>query len=248
MNKDLWLPNGYKLPDESKIRALLHSGGEWQVFDTTGPDNILLASPDLTQKWNDCGFLDKSLFENISFGNESFKSLSSHKKYTLTAVEDGKSLESKTDALAFALALKESRKLSETASFHDAIYVEQYSRLLPTWTLTPHVDDEVVLGTRITGGVVISTESFRRLTNLTGWMSTDDLTEIINAAGFSVPADASLLVKHKPASQPKTRSKTTSAKETIKPDQQRESEKPARAKTFRLPGRPQLEEFFRGCP
>lgn len=44
---------------------------------------------------------------------------------------------------------------------------------------TPHVDDEVVLGTWITGGVVISTESFRRLTSLTGWMPVGDLAEIV---------------------------------------------------------------------
>jgi cell division protease FtsH len=90
--------------------------------------------------------------------------------------------------------------------------VEQYSRLLPAWTLTPHVDDEVVLGTWITGGVVISTESFRRLTNLTGWMPAGDLAEIIKAAGFSVPADVGLLSRRKPASQAKTDAKTAIAK------------------------------------
>jgi hypothetical protein len=184
MAKDLWLPKGYELPDGSRVRSLLYSGDEWQIFDTNGSNNILLARPELTQKWNELGFLDESLFEDVAHGGESFRSMSSHKKYALTPVENGKSPESKVDAMAFAFALKESRKLSEDASFHDAVYVEQYSRLLPGWTLTPHVDDEVVLGTWITGGVVISTESFRRLTNLTGWMPAGDLAEIINAAGF----------------------------------------------------------------
>lgn len=244
MTNDLWLPQGFELPDRSKIRSLLYSGEEWQIFDTNGSNNILLARPELARKWDEFGFLDKSLFGEVAFGNESFRSLSSHKKYTLAAVENGKSPDNKVDATAFAFALRESRKLSEDASFHDAVYVEQYSRLLPAWTLTPHVDDEVVLGTWITGGVVISTESFRRLTNLTGWMPVGDLAEIVKAAGFSVPADVGLLTKRKPASQAKSDAKATIAKEAAEPEQTQVPEEPAAAKVFKLPGRPQLEEFF----
>lgn len=240
MANDLWLPKGYELPDGSKIRSLLYSGDEWQIFDTNGSNNILVTRPELMRKWNNCGYLDESLFTEVSSGTESFRSLSSHKKYSLTPVENGKSPESKVDALAFAFALKASRRLSQDASFHDAVYVEQYSRLLPAWTLTPHVDDEVVLGTWITGGVVISTESFRRLTNLTGWMPAGDLAEIVKAAGFSVPADAGLLAKRKPASQ----AKTAIPKKAVKPEQLRSQEEPTEAKVFKLPGRPQLEEFF----
>ncbi|MFN9434991.1 MAG: ATP-binding protein [Planctomycetota bacterium] len=244
MAKDLWLPKGFELPDGSKIRSLLYSGDEWQIFDTSGSNTILLTRPELARKWDEFGFLNESLFGDVAFGNESFRSLSSHKKYILAAVEHGKSPESKVDALAFAFAIRESRKLSEDASFHDAVYVEQYSRLLPTWTLTPHVDDQVVLGTWITGGVVISTQSFRRLANLTGWMPAGDLAEIVTAAGFSVPRDAGLLAKRKPASQAKSDSKAAITKEPAEPEQRQAPEQPAEAKVFKLPGRPHLEDFF----
>ena len=244
MAKDLWMPKGFELPDGSKIRSLLYSGDEWQIYDTNGLNNILLARPELAWKWDEFGFLDKSLFGDVAFGNKSFRSLSIHKKYTLAAVENGKSPESKVDALAFAFALKESRKLSEDASFHDAVYVEQYSRLLPAWTLTPHLEDEVVLGTWITGGVVISTESFRRLTSLTGWMPAGDLADILRAAGFSVPAEADSLAKRKPTPQAKSDTKSAIAKEAVEPEQPQAPEEPAEAKVFKLPGRPQLEEFF----
>jgi adenylate kinase family enzyme len=244
MSKDLWLPKGYELADESKIRSLLFSGVDWQIFDTNGPDNILLARPELAQKWCDIGLFDESLLEEITFGATSLRRLSSPKKYALTPVESGKSPSSKVDAIAFSYALKESRKLLAEVSFHDAIYVEQYSRLLPTWTLTPHVEDEVVLGTWITGGVVISTESFRRLSNLTGWMPPRDLAEIINAAGFHVPADAMLLAKRKPKSRKQTDEKPSVVDVDAHPEQpQSQTDKTGR-KTFTLPGRPQLEEFF----
>ncbi len=244
MAKDLWLPKGYELLDGEKIRSLLYSGDEWQIFETNGSNNILITHLDMAHKWNEFGFLNDSLFREVSFGSKSFRCLSSNKKYSLTPVENGKYPESKVDALAFAFALKESRRISEDVSFHDSVYVEQYSRLLPTWTLTPHVDDEVVLGTWITGGVIISTDSFRRLTNLTGWMPAGDLEEIIKAAGFSVSADAGLLVRRKSTSQSKTDTKASIAKEDVEPEQTKSQEAPAETKVFRLPGRPQLEEFF----
>jgi SpoVK/Ycf46/Vps4 family AAA+-type ATPase len=75
-------------------------------------------------------------------------------------------------------------------------------------------------------------------------MPAGDLAEIVKAAGFSVPADAGLLAKGKPTSQSKAEAKTAIAKETVKPEQPQSPEEPAEAKVFRLPGRPQLEEFF----
>ena len=150
---------------------------------------------------------------------------------------DGKSPESKVDALAFALALKESRKLSNDVSFHDGVYVEQYSRLLPSWSLTPNVDDEVVLGTWLSGGVVISTEFFRRLSNLTGWMPAGDLAEIVKAAGFNIPASAAMLAKSKPRSQGKNEAKFSIAKEIVEAEQSQFSKESDKPKTFKLPGR-----------
>jgi len=244
MDKDLWLPKGFKLVDGSKIRSLLFSGDDWQIYNTQGAGNILIAKHDLAQKWCKAGFIDESLFGNIHFGSVSFMSLSSEKRYALMPVESGKSLDSKEDAISFSFALKESRKLSKDASFHDSIYVEQYSRLLPTWTLTPRVEDEVVLGTWITGGVVISTNSFRRLSNLVGWMPALDLAEIVETAGFNVPVDAGLLTKSKPASKRHFDKETSIADAGIQSEQTQHHDVRTESRAFALPGRPKLEEFF----
>ena len=69
MAKDLWLPRGFEFPDGSKIRSLLCSGEDWQVFDTNGSNNILLARPELALKWDEFGFLDESLFRDVVFGS-----------------------------------------------------------------------------------------------------------------------------------------------------------------------------------
>ena len=241
MAKDVWLPIGYEFESGAKIRLLLCSGNDWQIFNTNNTNNVLLARPELAKQWIEMGFLDQSQLGEVSFGSDSFCSLNSPDKYVLTPVEDVQPPTNKQDALAFARALRESRKMSETASFHDAIYVEQYSRLLPTWTLTPQVADELVLGTWITGGVFVSTNSFRRLNNLTGGIPTDDLAEIIQVAGYGIPTSANSLVKHKTISQTKTDKKTT----TSNLEQPEDSKTASESKVFNLPGRPELEEFFK---
>lgn len=61
MSKDILLPNGFELPNESRVKSLLFSGIEWQIFDTNGSDIILIARPELAKRWIECGFLVDSL-------------------------------------------------------------------------------------------------------------------------------------------------------------------------------------------
>jgi adenylate kinase family enzyme len=244
MAKDLWLPNGYELTDGSRIRSLLFSGEDWQIFNTQEAGSVLLVGFDLAQKWCDTGFIEESMLGTSAFGTVAFRSLTSQKQYAMLPVENGKSPDSMADALAFSSALKESRKLSQEASFHDAIYVEQYSRLLPTYTLTPCVEDEVVLGTWITGGVVISTTSFRRLTNLTGYMPPSDLAEIVEAAGLDFPIDAGLLAKRKSGQRTRADEKIADDEAAAGPEPSQRPKVRTEPRVFSLPGRPLLESFF----
>lgn len=244
MATDVWLPRGHELVNGSKMRSLLYSGDAWQIFDTDGPYSTLLVLPELAQKWIDAHIFEYSLLGELQFGALNYRTLSCVKRFTMTPVENADSPASKVDAIAFALALKESRKICPEASFHDAIYVEQYSRLLPAWTLTSCVDDATVLGTWITGGVLISTNSFRRLTSLAGWMSAGDLAEIVAAAGLPVPADAGVFTKSRAASQIDKTAKAARTPSSIEAEEAESLEHNVERDSFRLPGRPELEAFF----
>ncbi len=244
MAKDMWLPKGYELDSGLKISSLIFSGDDWQILDTNGSVNVLLALPALAKKWSDAGFLDNHIISQVNLGAATFYSLNSNKRYLLAPVESGETPSSKIDAIAFALALKESRKISYEASFHDAIYIEQFSRLLPTWSVTPRVEDEVVLGSWMSGGVAISTDSFRRLTSLTGWMPAADLAEIIRAAGFHVAADASFLSRKKWSSPACADAEITIVEPALSSVGASPVLDEAEQKTFSLPGRPLLEKFF----
>jgi len=243
MKKDPLLPIGYELIEGTRIRSLLFSGDDWQIYDTQESVFILLAKQRLALKWLEFGFINEPLLQKFTFRSSNFWSISSDKKYMLTPVEERVSNITKIDAMAFSYALKESRKLSDNASFHDAIYVEQYSRLLPTWTLTPYVEDEVILGTWITGGIVISTKSFRRLSSLMGWMPASDLAEIIQAAGFSVPTHNGFLTEDKPKSQTQFEKNAIIIPASKKKQQQTPNTK-VENRVFTLPGRPKIEKFF----
>ena len=243
MSKDQWLRKGLSLPDESSIKKLLWYGTDWQIYDSDGSNKYLVVTDTLIEKWNQLDLLADSVFKEITSDTGSYKALASSKKNLLYPVDQCDEYESKVDAIAFSLSLRESRKISEDVSFHDAIYVEQYSRLLPTWSLSEKRDDAQVLGRWLAGGVNISTDSFRRLSKLVGWLPKEDLAEVIDKAGLPVSAGAGVLVnrnldeKQKKDIDKRPKEKVIEAKDsTITQNIDK--------KGFSLPGRPYLEEFF----
>ena len=112
--------------------------------------------------------------------------------------------------------------------------------------MTPYIEDEVVLGTWISGGVVISTNSFRRLSILAGWMSPLDLAEIIQAAGFQVPDNVGILIEQRTRSQEGSEERMiTTTFLNDQPDKTRQKNKNKDdPRKFVLPGRSMLEDFF----
>src|SRR5690606_1549243 len=91
----------------------------------------------------------------------------------------------KSDALAFAIALRLTRDIDRSTGLQDAIYVEKIGRLLPTYSISSRTDDAVVLGYWLTGGANVSVRSSRRLTQMLGWLSASDVQELVSAAGLA---------------------------------------------------------------
>ncbi len=238
MSKDLWLPKNYRISAEVTIHSLLYTGKDWQIFQSKEGCKVLVVIPILADRWIEYGYLRKSLIKSFNFGTNSYYYFYTKQEYILAPVEKGKALFGRAEAIAFAFALRESRKISNDPSLHDAIYVEQHSILLPTWTLTPSIEDEVVLGTWLSGGVQISTDSFRRLSKLISRIPTTDLKEIIKTADFHTDNHQELLES----------SFTADSQEEDSDSEEEEYDpfsilKPI-LKDFILPGRPGLEKFF----
>jgi len=180
----------------------------------------------LAKKWVSSRLLDAGVLSPFHFGGKVFHELFSSALHTLVPIAQYKSPNSKNEALALADALRATRERDTDSTLHDALYVERLSRLIPTYSLSPSVSDDVVFGTWLTGGVPVSVHSFRRLCSLAGWMSASHLQDVLQKAGFEVQEKV-------------LRDKKTEA--TREKSQTQEQQK---QKRFVLTGRPELERFI----
>lgn len=222
MSLDSWLPVGYRLPGGERARLAVHEGVDWQVCELQTGGAILIAKDSLWKRWIEAGFVGGSVFQEFKFGDDVLHAYASGSEHVLAPVTDTKAPENKNEALSFAHALKATKKLDAECALQDALYVEKLSLLLPTYSLSAHVPDDVVFGTWLTGGVPVSVQSFRRLRTLMSWLAAPHLQEVIRQAGFEAK-DPGRAVRQAGAQ----------ASDAL-PEQ----------KGFRLAGRPELEQFF----
>lgn len=237
-----WLPIGFELPDNARCARAVHGAEDWQVLETRGGGSALIAKETLVSKWIESGLLDEGEMKPFSFGAEKFFEVSCGPSQLLAPLADCKSPENKNEALAFATALRDTRLIDSETPLQDAVYVEKFSRLLPTYGITSKTDDGVILGYWLTGGAKVSAKSFRRLRQMLTWMSPQQVRDVVVTAGFEVaevmPAEAPR------AEPPKTHGATEEAereKTTAEPQPQIAG---GGKKQFELPGRPELEDFF----
>lgn len=229
---DAWLPVGFSTPDGERARLALHEGTDWQIYEAQGGGRILVTKQLLAARWIESGLLDASQIRSFEFGGEKYCEFSSGIDHVLAPVIESNSPENKNEALSFAESLKATRDIDATSSVHDAIYVERLSRLLPTYSLSARISDDVVFGTWLTGGVPVSVQSFRRLRTLTNWLGASHLRDVVVKGGFEV---SEKIIGPKP-SAPKI-SEQSKAAGVAKPEEQKSVQ-------FSLAGRPELERFI----
>ena len=198
----------------------------------------MICQKKLTDQWNKSGLLDHGSMESFLFGDQDYFEVSSGASQRLAPMTECKSPDSKSEALAFAMALKATREFVNDAPLQDAIYVEKLNRLLPTYGITSRTDDDIVLGYWLTGGASISAKSFRRLGNMMSWMSSKNLHDVVAASGITVEA----LARTEPDETVRESDKSQTIQHSDKV-QGSESDLAA-GLPYSLPGRPDLEDFF----
>lgn len=115
-----------------------------------------------------------------------------------------------------------------------ALYIEEFSLLLPTLFEEGSIDAKTAYGKWLSGGVTISVDSFGRLTKLMSWLPESALKTYVSEAGFDIPVV--------PAEEP-TRVQNDAHVEVAMAEQSPESA--SLIGEFSLVGRPDLERFFR---
>lgn len=238
MPLDPWLPIGFRLPDGAVARVALFEGADWQVLETNCGGRALLADDELAQRWLGAGLIEAGTFAPFAFGDQQLLSVSCGSSQVLCPVSEGRSPNTKAEALAFALALKATRALDAESPLQDALYVEKISRLLPTYSISSRTDDAVVLGYWLTGGASVSAKSFRRLRQTMSWLGAGHLKEVVQTAGFDVAEVVSEETRRTPRA-PLAATPAPSAQSS-----QRQPEEDSASKLFELPGREELADFF----
>jgi cell division protease FtsH len=218
---DPWLPVGYVLPDGAAVARVIREGADWQIFETRGDGHALVATEALARRWLAAGVVEAGALAPFAFGGATLAALSCGAGHALGSVDGIPSPRNKNEALAFADALRATRAIDRDSALHDAIYVERLTRLLPTYSLSARVPDDVVLGAWLTGGVPVSVNAFRRLRSLMGWMGEPHLREVLDHAGF-----------------------TAGAAPEVSPAAEGARPAAAQAGRFVLAGRPELENFL----
>ncbi len=238
MALDAWLPIGFRLPDGAKTRAALFGGQNWQILETQGDGRALVALEDLSARWLDAGLVEPGQFSDFNYGDRRLWAASCGPSQVLCPVADGRSPDTKAEALSFALALKATRSIDTETPLQDALYVERISRLLPTYSISLRADDDVVLGYWLTGGASVSAKSFRRLRQTMSWLGAQHLKDVVQAAGFEV-------AEVMPAQPARTSTSTQEASQTARKEpQQAQPVANDGPKVFELAGRPELAAFF----
>lgn len=235
---DAWLPVGYKLPDGANARVALFEGTDWQVLETQGGGRALVVRDTLARRWLGAGLIDDVTFSTFQFGERQLRSLSCGPSQKLCPVGEAEPPGSKAEALAFALALKATRKIDADSALQDALYIEKITRLLPTYSISSRTGDDVVLGYWLTGGASIPATSFRRLRQTMSWLGASHLKDVVQAAGFEV---AEVIPTERKPLPPSNRKDEEPAKRNVE-EARRTGPKPNRL--FELAGRPELAAFF----
>lgn len=238
MTLDAWLPVGHKLPDGAKSVVALFGGAGWQIIQTEGDGRALLVRDELANRWVTAGLLDEGALIPCQFGKQRLRSISCGASQVLCPVSDGKSPDTKSEALAFATALRATRAIDKESPLQDALYVEKISRLLPTYSISSRTDDDVVLGYWLTGGASVSVKSFRRLRQMLSWMGAANLKEVVEAGGFEVAELIPTERRRAPEAE------LEAVRNTFPEGPQGEADEQHGKHVFILPGRPELEAFF----
>lgn len=240
MSIESWLPIGYVLPDGATCRKIRFGANDWQIIDTDGGGSVLIANQALHDRWLNKGLIDSASFHPFSFGADGFFEISCGPSERISPVAQSLSPNTRNEALGFATALKATRDIDPDSPLQDSIYLESLGRLLPTYSLSTRVSDDVILGFWLTGGAQVSAKSFRRLNQMTNWLGSTGLKDVVSAAGMGQ------LTKEAPASD-STESEDDASKVVEKaasPDVEDEGPGLDKGIPFSLPGRPLLEDFF----
>lgn len=223
-----WLQRGVSVAEEKRIKKMISASSDWQIYSTNQDTYVLAATPSLYNTWIDDYALPKGIFR--SFHNCMI--FCSSGNYLISSLANGPYPENNGQIEAFSIAFRTAANLSPTANLGDAVYIEEYSLILPGVQSDNIPENECIYGRWITGGANISANAFTRIVQFMSWLPVDFLKHSFELAGFNV------------SQVPEEESKTDSCTLISDVTGDIQQSAPLSNERFSLEGRPDLEQFF----
>lgn len=244
MHVDAWLPKGTTPTADVRLQRCLVGTDTWQIYESIAKGRVLVVDAALAKRWVDSGLVPTGLATEFAFGRRSLTLIEGGRGYRLEPVDEAEPPGDWSECQAFVSGLAASRAIEPDASFGDAIYVERLSRLLPCYSLGPRIDDSVVVGYWLTGGVSVALSSQRRLRALAPWITSGQLASLLRAlepasVDRSHPGGASQEMAAPPLEADAHETAPAAPRAEVPPSSGGLPKDP-----FLLPGRPALENFF----
>ena len=228
-----WLPRGFSLSDDKRIKKVISSSENWQIYSTNQDTYVLAVTTALYETWLKDYSLPDGIFHEIE-SNEKYQVFCSKGDYLISSLENGPFPDSFGQVEAFSIAFNTTVKLFPDVDLKDAVYIEEYSLILPGTQSEEASAKDYVYGKWLTGGINISANSFERISKIMSWIPPIVLCKSFRMAGFDV-------------SIPLTNDNNITELIEVNNDEEI-TDKPDVIQTidssFRLIGRPDLEAFF----
>ena len=228
-----WLPRGFSISDDKRIKKVISSSENWQIYSTNQDTYVLAVTTALYETWLKDYSLPDGIFHEIE-SNEKYQVFCSKGDYLISSLENGPFPDSFGQVEAFSIAFNTTVKLFPDVDLKDAVYIEEYSLILPGTQSEEASAKDYVYGKWLTGGINISANSFERISKIMSWIPPIVLCKSFRMAGFDV-------------SIPLTNDNNITELIEVNNDEEI-TDKPAVIQTidssFRLIGRPDLEAFF----
>lgn len=178
-----WLPRGTSVATEKRIKKMISASEDWQIYSTNQDSYVLAATDSLYRKW----VRDYSLPDGVFSSVDGYKLFCSSGNYLISSLSQGPYPENDGQVEAFSIAFNTAVRLFPEADLLDAVYIEEYSLILPGAQGEVITAKECVYGKWLTGGVNISANSFQRIAKFMSWMPAASLNRSFELAGFEVP-------------------------------------------------------------
>ena len=226
-----WLPRGTSVTKEKRIKKMITASKDWQIYSTNQDSYVLAATRSIYKEW----IYNYSLPEGICIDYNNYKVFCSTGNYLISSLDKGPYPNDSVQVEAFSIAFNTALKLFPDMDLQDAVYIEEYSLILPGAQSCELTKKECVYGKWLTGGVNISANSFKRIVQFMSWMPVAALNKSFELAGFEIS---------------ETEDEETEKNEVISNDLQPVDSENVTIPTiittdkFTLVGRPDLEQFF----